>query len=416
MAIEQPSGATPTTPTTGGEGEGREARAAGAATAAGPGAEAGRRERGDLAQAPLRYAGLFEEPSGYGQAARAHLGALVGAGVRVRPHLMISSSERVRGGSGAEFCRGLPKPFADGNERLAILHTIPTSFQDLTKNERVRVGLTAWDAPVLPSTWVEPSARVDEIWVPSEFSAGAFREATKTPVEVIPHPVVPFEGGAAPYPGLPDGRFFFLSVFEWQERKNPIGLLRAFRAAFQGKRDVALVLKLGYHFGASRDDIARELRREARGGVGPWRAPDVYVIWDDLSPPMLARLFRRADAYVSLHRAEGFGLCMAQAMATGKPVVATAYSANLEYMDDASAFLVPGELVRARSEPWHPFEREMRWCEADRGAAVEALRACAYDDAERERRASAGRARVLALCGPGPIGRRMAERVARLGA
>lgn len=370
---------------------------------------------GAPAAAP-RYAGLFEEPSGYGQAARAHLAALVAAGARPRPHLMTSSSERVRGGSGADFCRGLPKPFADGREPVAILHTIPTSFRDLARAERRRVGLCAWDAPELPASWVEPLALVDEVWAPSEFSAGAFRAAASAPVAVVPHPVVPFAGGPAPYPGLPDGRFVFLAVFEWQERKNPLGLLRAFRAAFQGSREVALVLKLGYHFGASRDAVARELRRAAGGGVGPWRAPDVFVIWDDLGPATLGRLFRRADAYVSLHRAEGFGLCIAQAMATGKPVVATAYSANLEYMDGASAFLVPGELVPARAEPWHPFDRQMRWCEADRGAAVEALRACAFRDAERQRRAEAGRARVLAHCDPARVGRLMVERLARLGA
>jgi glycosyltransferase involved in cell wall biosynthesis len=375
--------------------------------ARGEGSEAGR--------AALRYAGLFEEPSGYGQAARAHLEALVAAGVRVRPHRMISSSERVRGGSGAEFCRGLPKPFADGGEQVAVLHTIPTSFGALCRGERARVGLTAWDAPTLPASWVEPTALVDEIWVPSAFSAGAFREAGRAPVEVIPHPVRPFEGGRAPFPGLPDDRFLFLSVFEWQERKNPLGLLRAFRAAFQGSREVGLVLKLGCHFGAKRDAIARELSREAEGGFGPWRAPDVYVIWDDLSPAALARLFRRADAYVSLHRAEGFGLCLAQAMATGLPVVATAYSANLEYMDGASAFLVPGALVPAQSEPWHPFDRQMRWCEADRDAAVAALRACAFDAAERDRRAQAGRAKVLEPFAPARVGQKMRARLARFG-
>ncbi len=379
------------------------------APARGEGSEA------DSAADALRYAGLFEEPSGYGQAARAHLEALVGAGVRARPHLMTSSSERVRGGSGAAFCRGLPKPFANGGERVAILHTIPTSFGALRRGERARVGLTAWDAPTLPASWVEPSALVDELWVPSEFSAGAFREAGRAPVEVIAHPVRPFEGGRAPFPGLPDDRFLFLSVFEWQERKNPLGLLRAFRAAFQGSREVGLVLKLGCHFGAKRDAIARELAREAGGGFGPWRAPDVYVLWGDLSPAALARLFRRADAYASLHRAEGFGLCLAQAMATGLPVVATAYSANLEYMDSASAFLVPGTLVPARSEPWHPFDRQMRWCEADRDAAVAAMRACAFHAAERDRRAKAGRAKVLEPFAPARIGRQMRARLARFG-
>ncbi|HEU4532609.1 MAG TPA: hypothetical protein VFS00_00780, partial [Polyangiaceae bacterium] len=110
----------------------------------------------------------------------------------------------------------------------------------------------------------------------------------------------------------------------------------------------------------------------------------------------------------------GFGICMAQAMATGKPVVATAYSANLEFMGDETAFLVPGRLVPARSEPWHPFEGAMRWCEADHDAAVEALRACAFRDAERRRRAEAGRALALERFSPARVGRLMLERLGAL--
>jgi glycosyltransferase involved in cell wall biosynthesis len=363
----------------------------------------------------LRYAGLFEEPSGYGEAARAHFGALVAAGAPARAHPLRSSSPRLRDGAGAAFRRGLPRPYADGDEPLALLHTIPTSYQDLVRNEKGRIGVTAWDAPTLPASWAEALPLVDEVWAPSEFSAGPFRAAGAR-VAVVPHPVRPFDDGPSSYPGLPDDRFLFLAVFEWQARKNPLGLLRAFRRAFQGARDVALAVKHGHHFGADRPAIARALARETRGGVGPWRAPDVYALWDDLAPPLLARLFRRADAYVSLHRAEGFGLCIAQAMAAGKPVVATAYSGNLDYMNATSAFLVPGRQVPARAEPWHPFEGAMTWCEPDEGAAVEALRACAFGHAERRRRAEAGRALARERLSPERVGRLMRARLAHFAA
>jgi glycosyltransferase involved in cell wall biosynthesis len=213
---------------------------------------------------------------------------------------------------------------------------------------------------------------------------------------------------------VPDDLFLFASVFEWSDRKNPEGLVRAFLDAFAGRREVGLLLKIGLRFNVHPARVVSALRR-----LTALRRPPVYVLLgDEAAPATLAQIHRRADAFVSLHRAEGFGLCMAEAMAAGKPVVATAWSGNLEYMDAQSAFLVEGRLAPVRQRlAWQAlFHRGMRWAEPDHDAAVAALRACVDQPAERQRRADAGRRRVLAELAPARIGALMKSALGRLGA
>jgi glycosyltransferase involved in cell wall biosynthesis len=262
----------------------------------------------------------------------------------------------------------------------------------------------------LPPSWLAPTRAMDELWVPSEFCAAAFRRATRRPVVVVPHPVAAPPPGPPGFPGVPDDLFLFASIFEWSDRKNPDGLVRAFCDAFAGRRDVGLALKVGLRFSVARAAIERALTRLTR-----FRSPPVFVmVADESSPAVVRQLLRRADAYVSLHRAEGFGLCLAEAMVAGKPVVATGYSGNLEYMDADCAFLVEHRLVPVRQQLSRQdlFDACMHWAEPDHDAAVGALRACFFDGAERERRARAGRARVATQLAPARIGALMKQRLA----
>jgi len=114
-----------------------------------------------------------------------------------------------------------------------------------------------------------------------------------------------------------------------------------------------------------------------------------------------------------LHRAEGFGLCMAEAMALGKPVVATGYSGNLEYMDAESAFLVDYDLIPIKQHLsfWEYFEPGMRWAEPRHDHAVEQLRRCVDDVAARRRVAERGQASVRARLQPQRVGQLMRARI-----
>ncbi|HMR08457.1 MAG TPA: glycosyltransferase [Polyangiaceae bacterium] len=184
---------------------------------------------------------------------------------------------------------------------------------------------------------------------------------------------------------------------EWIEGAPPV--LRVASVPYPGRRQHAAEHWL---------DSARILRTIARE-LGRGAFPHVYVCFDMLSPPAMKRLLRRANACVSLHRAEGFGLTLAEAMAAEKPVVATGYSGNLEFMDGDSAFLVDYRLtpVRERLTRTSLFDPRLSWAEPLHDAAVAALRACVDSPALAARVARRGWNRVSRELSSERIGRRM---------
>ena len=184
---------------------------------------------------------------------------------------------------------------------------------------------------------------VDEVWVATDFIRAAVQRATTKPVTKIPTPVVPRVERAyrrADF-GLPDDRFLFLFSFDFNAysvRKNPEAVLAAFRRAFPpGRNDVGLVVKSIN--GRNRpDDLARI---EA-------------LIAGDQRITLIDRRFTRdevfglqqvVDSYVSLHRAEGLGLGLAESMYFGKPMIGTRYSGNLEFMNAQNSCLVDFDLI-----------------------------------------------------------------------
>lgn len=350
----------------------------------------------------VRYVGFLSEDSGYGQAARSHLDSLRLAHVPVSPRAVTLLDK--------EGFRELPPPLgyrrkaSQGHDRV-VVHVPPMVFWLFREADHPNVGVAACETQTLPSSWRRPLEQMDELWVPSRFCADAFEATVKTRVRVVPHPVRPVASGPHELAGIPSDTFLFLSLFEWSDRKNPTGLLSAFLRAFSGRSDVALLLKVGTRF-AKPSQILRTLRSYAdRPG-----APPIYATFEALSQDGIARLYRRADAYVSLHRAEGFGLTLAEAMVSGKPVVATAYSGNLEYMSDDAAFLVEHRLVPIREALTRTgLYADGLWAEPVSSSAIEALRACADNAGERARRARRGCKQATRLLDPERIGARMRQ-------
>jgi glycosyltransferase involved in cell wall biosynthesis/SAM-dependent methyltransferase len=234
---------------------------------------------------------------------------------------------------------------------------------------RYTIGLWHWEVSTFPERWYGAFDHVDEIWVASEHAASSISPVSTKPVHVVPLPVTapPSPGLTRAELGLPDGFLFlflydFMSVFE---RKNPFALIDAFRRAFSPTEGPKLVLKSIN--GDQQIDSLERLRLAAAGH------PDVTVIDGYLSSGATKALIAHCDCYVSLHRAEGFGLSMAEAMALGKPVVATGFSGNLAYMDETNAYL-----VRHRLEPipegCAPYPADGEWACPDVDQAAELLR------------------------------------------
>ena len=200
------------------------------------------------------------------------------------------------------------------------------------------IAMWYWELPALPADMIHEIERVDEIWVASEFVRDVFLRYTSKPVLVMPCVVEPSADPASTRAslGLPDNDVvIYLVTFDANStiaRKNPYGAIRAFEEAFGvGRTDVVLVVKVINL--ASYPVVQRDIRHhvERLGGV---------LIELDMSPGEIAALIKTADVYVSLHRSEGFGLGLAEAMYFGRPVIATGNSGNMDFMNASNSCLV----------------------------------------------------------------------------
>ena len=233
------------------------------------------------------------------------------------------------------------------------------------------------------------SKSLDEVWAPSRFVAHALREILEVPVmELTPGvevgEVIPFDRALL---GVPQSHTLFLFIFDAgsvTERKNPLGLITAFRRAFRSDDKATLVIKAGNL--RRHPEEASRLRAAARQAGA--------IILDQTLPRgELNGLIQACDCYVSLHRSEGFGLTMAEAMLLGKPVIATGYSGNLEFMDRDNSLLIGYELVPVGRQIG-PYSKDLLWAEPSVVEAAEAMR-WIHENAD-EARALGARARISA--------------------
>jgi glycosyltransferase involved in cell wall biosynthesis len=258
-------------------------------------------------------------------------------------------------------------------------------------NDRYIVSSWFWELPMLAAAFVDQVDRVDEIWAGSKYTADSFRGYTRKPVHVMPCVVEP-----KPSPfltrsdlDLPEDACLFLYSFDANStlaRKNPWGAIRAFRRAFgaaERRGPARLVIK---SINLARMPLAQaELIREIRSADG-------ILIDEDLSADEMHALISLCDVYVSLHRSEGFGLGMAEAMYLGKPVVATAFSGNMDYMTETNSCLV-GYRLRAIDAAEHRYfagmatvyETGQLWAEPDIEQAAQWMRRLFENPAERRR-------------------------------
>jgi glycosyltransferase involved in cell wall biosynthesis len=266
-----------------------------------------------------------------------------------------------------------------------------------------RAAVLYWECETPPADLADRLRGIDEVWAPTRFVADAFRPALSIPVyTLLPGLELP---AVIPAPRA-DDRFRFLFTFDMASlmaRKNPLGLIRAFRRAFRPDEPAELVIKVarGEQCPADLAELAAACRDNG-----------VSLIDHHLPRADLLGLMAGCDCYVSLHRAEGLGLGMAEAMLLGKPVVATRYSGNLDFLTDDTASLVDCELVPVPAGT--PYPPGARWAEPSVVHAAEQLRRVYDRRDEANEKAERGREWVRREMSPDAAGRRLAERVATI--
>jgi glycosyltransferase involved in cell wall biosynthesis len=261
---------------------------------------------------------------------------------------------------------------------------------------RIVVGYWAWELPVVPPEWRIGVRFVHEIWAPSRFTADALEPLLPGRVRVVlpalaTNPPVPSALDRQAF-GLPADAVITLVAFNLASsfvRKNPLGAIAAFRQAFGDRRDRLLVVKV-----ANADHFPADARRLAGATGGNVRIDTTLLPAADY-----AALVAASDIVMTLHRSEGLGLVAAEAMLLGKPVIATGWSGNLEFMDETSAALVPVRLIAPVDPRGVLYGRNALWADPDLGVAAAHLRRLADDASARAALGARGHAMASSRLG-----------------
>jgi Glycosyl transferases group 1 len=363
----------------------------------------------------VRVTGYLGHTLGLGAAARGYVRALGAAGVPVRTvsaplhHLALPVE------LAAEYGRhGFEDLVQDGGHNFEIVAVNAAELPDFVQRlgddyfEGPRIGIWGWETNAIPAGWERAFALVDEIWVYSRFMAENIGAVAQVPVMALPPPVeVPSEPATMTRLQVPEG-FLFLFVFDYLstvQRKNPVGLIEAFKLAFAAGEGPQLLIKT---INAPLRPLAEEELLWAAHGRG-----DIHIVDRSLSSDELAGVMAACDCYVSLHRAEGFGLTMAEAMSLGKPVIGTAYSGNVDFMTSDNSYLVDYTIGRVGPE-CEIYPPEGEWAEPSIEHAAQLMRAVYGDPSGAAEKGARARAEVSSQLSAAVTGQRMRERLERL--
>jgi len=252
---------------------------------------------------------------------------------------------------------------------------------------RLNACIPFWELPRLPPDWLPPLSAMDVVGAGSQFIRyAALADLENVAVPYWPNPLHLAEDVVADRArfGLPEDAVIFITSFEMASdiaRKNPTGAIEAFTRAFAPDENVVLVVKVNNssHY----EEHMRALQELASHHSG------IRIVDQVMSYPDVLALYASTDAFVSLHRAEGLGLCLLECMALGKPVIATGWSGNMDYMNEQNACLVRYRLVpvRGTAAAYSPeyAGRDTRWAEPDLDQAAVWMRRLAEDAELRQR-------------------------------
>ena len=335
------------------------------------------------AEAPLRDApwgvnvvGYFRSELGTGEAARQVIRALDARGI---PSMPIHGQTIPLNRQGHSYVTAAPGDACYPVNLICMNADMLPEFASQVGAEffagRYSIGLWFWEVSRFPDRWLNSFSLLEEVWAPTAHVATALEPMATVPVTTVRIPVhVPeLEPRSRADLGLPEDKFVFLFSFDYLSvfrRKNPLAIVDAFKQAFSPGDGAALVLKC---INGDRDP-GSHARLLATAGTHR----DIEVIDQYLSPNDNGSLTAACDCYVSLHRAEGFGLGMAEAMWHGKPVIATGYSGNLDFMAPSNSLLVEHRLVPI-GEDAGPYPSEGVWAEPDVEHAATLMRGV-FDD------------------------------------
>ena len=351
--------------------------------------------------------GFFKEENGLGQGARMYARCIEAAEI---PHTFIHLN----------FLEWLPQndtSFADKLDdrpkyAVNLIHLNPDQWEEGLRSYpksffdgHYNIGIWMWELETLPRLWLKYFEYADEFWVPSEFVANTIRKETTKPVCMIPYgmEVECAEATRTDFE-LPEDKFIALAMYDthsYVHRKNPMAAIEAFTEAFSGNEDALLLIKVNH----PKEDEIELLEKQLKEARIQYR-----LIRERLPKERLNALIACCDVFISLHRSEGFGLPVAEAMALGTATVATNWSASAEFMNAEGACRVGYKLVPVGDRYQYAEEGQV-WAEPDIHEAAGYLKKLYEDPGYRKMIATAGQEHVRTILSIENNGKLMKKRL-----
>ena len=294
----------------------------------------------------IKFTSCFFDHSGYAQAARSLLLALVDAGVNVKTEILAYQLGMGDLGEGGKLAKELKSNDIEYDIKLSM--TTPDQAALQREGGKYNICAMFWEVLGLDRRWVDSMNLLDEIWTTSKVFADTFRHnGVYKPIKVIKpsievtdrrkHKRLEIEGF--------DG-FLFYSIFQWTERKNPKALLETYWKTFEGKKDVALLLKVYKgNFGAAEQEKIRKDVSDWKEALSLKHYPKVFLVLGELSTEEVMRIHSTGDCFVSAHRGEGLGLPQIEAMSIGNPIISTNFGGVHELLDNEFCWLLDYKLL-----------------------------------------------------------------------
>ncbi len=354
----------------------------------------------------INIAGYINGEFGVGEGVRANIRAVEAANIPFSINNFTRSPHRNQDTTYQKFSPDNPYPInliqVNADEVNTFLkHSGSSYFQN-----RYNIGFWAWEIPEFPQKWQPVFDNFHEIWTYSNYCAETISLVSPIPViKIMPSIELPPSYLNRQSLGLPENKFIFLFIFDFSsliERKNPLGAIQAFKQAFGEDEHVLLILKSS-NSAKNVQDLA--LLKSAIGN-----SPNIQHLDGYLSKTEINGLLYNCDCYLSLHRCEGFGLTMAEAMFYGKPVIATGYSSNTEFMNVGNSFLVKYKLIPLDAD-YGPYKKGNIWAEPDTEHAAYFMRQVFHNYSEAQQVGAIAAQDIKTLLSPKVAGQRIQKRL-----
>lgn len=367
-----------------------------------------------------KYCGPALDMSGYGEANRNDIGALVSAGIDVTTQVLTFELEKCDTGKLGYLAAELDSKPLDYD--IKIIHVTPNLYPNLIEDGKYHIGRVIWETDKLPADFAKAVRLLDEIWTASEYNKKAIEKAgVKVPIYVISEAIdasIDIEE-IEPFPLAIAENFTFYAISEWTKRKNFEALLESYWREFEEVDEVSLIVKtyITDFLLQRRSTIDRRVSELKELLQFKHYAPTYFnkILMDR---DQIYRFHKTFDCYVSTSRGEGWGVGIMEAMLIGKPVISTVCGGINEYLTDGEhALLLPCRMIPVKANPPHTqwYTLSQNWADVDAGTVQCAMR-WVFDNPELAKEMGArGREFVKANFDLKVVGEKMRKRLLEIG-